>query len=164
MRQRKGEMVVTWPLAYHQGWNDGPNVCEAIGYGTKWWKEEWTGKRGERVYRPCCEGCAEAGSVVLDFPENGDEEEEEEGSGGKGRPGKNEPEVGEVESEKLVSKVMMGLENTPPQESITSTASGMKKIKAAAGVIQDRDELEPTVSREQYEELVRKAHHATTAY
>lgn len=38
-RQTPGEMVVTWPLAYHEGWNEGVNVNEACGYGTKRWKK-----------------------------------------------------------------------------------------------------------------------------
>lgn len=36
--QHQGEMVITFPFAYHQGYNAGPNIAEAIGYATDRWE------------------------------------------------------------------------------------------------------------------------------
>ena len=67
VRQFPGEMVITWPLAYHQGWNEGVNVNEACGYGNKRWRElfpekakrvkEGRGVNGGVVYRACSGRC-----------------------------------------------------------------------------------------------------------
>lgn len=75
-RQNPGELVVTWPLAYHEGWNEGINVNEACGYGHKNWRkvfatgEELEGE--ETVYRPCDERCGQCAPIILSFdPEGG---------------------------------------------------------------------------------------------
>ncbi|KAF8459309.1 JmjC domain-containing protein, partial [Terfezia claveryi] len=44
--QENGDMIITFPWAYHEGWNQGLNVAEAIGYGDVDW-ERWV--RGYRV-------------------------------------------------------------------------------------------------------------------
>lgn len=36
--QHQGEMVITFPFAYHEGYNSGPNIAEAIGYATDRWE------------------------------------------------------------------------------------------------------------------------------
>ena len=36
--QHQGEMVITFPFAYHQGYNTGPNIAEAIGYASDRWE------------------------------------------------------------------------------------------------------------------------------
>ncbi len=36
--QHQGEMVITFPFAYHQGYNAGPNIAEAIGYASDRWE------------------------------------------------------------------------------------------------------------------------------
>ncbi len=36
--QHQGQMVITFPFAYHQGYNSGPNIAEAIGYATERWE------------------------------------------------------------------------------------------------------------------------------
>lgn len=36
--QHQGEMVVTFPFAYHEGWNTGPNIAEAVGYASDRWE------------------------------------------------------------------------------------------------------------------------------
>jgi hypothetical protein len=68
VRQKPGEMIVTWPLAYHQGWNEGANVCEAIAYGTESWKMGFI-KGGEMVYRACGKKClgTKGIPITLDF-------------------------------------------------------------------------------------------------
>ncbi|KAI9836786.1 MAG: hypothetical protein M1819_000951 [Sarea resinae] len=45
VEQAPGEMVVTFPFAYHEGWNAGPNIAEAVGYASKRW-EVFVGGRG----------------------------------------------------------------------------------------------------------------------
>lgn len=35
--QKPREVMVTYPGAYHQGFNTGPNIAEAINFGTKQW-------------------------------------------------------------------------------------------------------------------------------
>jgi len=67
VRQFPGELVITWPLAYHQGWNEGVNVNEACGYGNERWRElfpekarrvkEGRGVGGGSVYRACGGRC-----------------------------------------------------------------------------------------------------------
>ncbi len=48
VEQRPGELVVTAPGAYHQGWNGGWNVAEAINYG------DARSEARTRGYRYCC--------------------------------------------------------------------------------------------------------------
>ncbi|CUS10999.1 unnamed protein product [Tuber aestivum] len=66
VRQFPGEMVITWPLAYHQGWNEGVNVNEACGYGNERWRELFPERvrrvkegrgAGGGVYRACSGRC-----------------------------------------------------------------------------------------------------------
>lgn len=38
VEQHQGEMVITFPFAYHQGYNAGPNIAEAIGYASDRWE------------------------------------------------------------------------------------------------------------------------------
>ncbi|RPA99642.1 JmjC-domain-containing protein [Choiromyces venosus 120613-1] len=69
VRQLPGEMVITWPLAYHQGWNEGVNVNEACGYGNVKWRQLFPEKLqrvnegreevlvDEGVYRTCNGKC-----------------------------------------------------------------------------------------------------------
>ncbi|KAL7267483.1 hypothetical protein RUND412_009928 [Rhizina undulata] len=68
-RQRQGELLVTWPLAYHQGWNEGGNVNEACGYGDEAWRSGVV-EGGEGAYRVCGE-CGGEG-VRLEFVPSGD--------------------------------------------------------------------------------------------
>jgi jumonji domain-containing protein 2 len=51
VEQRPGELMVTAPGAYHQGWNGGANVAEAVNYGD--------GASAERAeaYIPCSATC-----------------------------------------------------------------------------------------------------------
>jgi hypothetical protein len=59
LQQNAGELVVTAPGAYHQGWNGGWNVAEAINYGD--------GKSAARVrsYRYCTAKCMPNGEKLL---------------------------------------------------------------------------------------------------
>jgi len=61
VRQQQGEMVITWPLSYHQGWNEGSNICEAIAYGSEMWRDAFVGEAGEKVYRSCGRKCVTRG-------------------------------------------------------------------------------------------------------
>lgn len=88
-RQRPGELVITWPLAYHEGYNEGLNINEACGYGHKNWRRVFaTGeeaKKGEaEIYRPCCEKCmGGVHPIILDFdPEAASEEGNEHDTDG----------------------------------------------------------------------------------
>ncbi|KAI5807571.1 hypothetical protein DFH27DRAFT_523201 [Peziza echinospora] len=63
VEQRPGDMIVTFPWAYHQGWNQGLNVAEAIGYGDKGW-EGWV-----RSYKICGKRCP-VPPIKLEFPED----------------------------------------------------------------------------------------------
>ncbi|KAI9724726.1 MAG: hypothetical protein M1812_000001 [Candelaria pacifica] len=47
--QHQGEMVITFPFAYHEGWNTGPNIAEAIGYAS----ERWAIFMREGLYQNC---------------------------------------------------------------------------------------------------------------
>ncbi|KAI9707331.1 MAG: hypothetical protein M1836_000291 [Candelina mexicana] len=47
--QHQGEMVITFPYAYHEGWNTGPNIAEAIGYAS----ERWEIFMREGLYQNC---------------------------------------------------------------------------------------------------------------
>lgn len=86
-RQRPGELVITWPLAYHEGYNEGLNINEACGYGHKSWRrvfatgEEATGEAA--IYRPCGARCTGgANPIILDFePEAGSEVEGDDDDG-----------------------------------------------------------------------------------
>ena len=70
VEQRPGEMVVTFPWAYHEGWNQGLNVAEAIGYGDVDW-ERWV-----RGYRVCGKRCP-VKPIEMRFPDYGFGEERE---------------------------------------------------------------------------------------
>ncbi|KAF8243018.1 JmjC-domain-containing protein [Wilcoxina mikolae CBS 423.85] len=73
VRQQQGEMVITWPLSYHQGWNEGSNICEAIAYGSEMWKDAFVGEAGEKVYRSCGRKCVTRGMglpIELKFQES----------------------------------------------------------------------------------------------
>ncbi|KAI5788498.1 JmjC domain, hydroxylase-domain-containing protein [Geopyxis carbonaria] len=74
MQQRKGDLVCTWPMAYHQGWNEGPNICEALAYGGARWKDVFINKDPEAVYKACGEPCEKAGhglAIRLQFEADG---------------------------------------------------------------------------------------------
>ena len=45
VKQKAGEMIIVFPGAYHQGYNQGPNVAESINFGSPRWIEY--GKRAE---------------------------------------------------------------------------------------------------------------------
>ena len=47
--QKKNEIVCTFPFAFHQGYNEGPNLAEAVNFASERWLEY--GKRTEE----CCE-------------------------------------------------------------------------------------------------------------
>lgn len=72
-RQHPGELVITWPLAYHEGYNEGVNINEACGYGHKSWRRVFASgeeaKNGEAaIYRPCGAKCiGEDSPIILDF-------------------------------------------------------------------------------------------------
>ncbi|KAI5812415.1 JmjC domain, hydroxylase-domain-containing protein [Pyronema omphalodes] len=75
VRQQQGEMVITWPLAYHQGWNEGGNICEAIAYGTTAWRNCFVDAI-DAAYRPCGRRCQRRGmgiGIELEFA-SGDED------------------------------------------------------------------------------------------
>src|SRR6267154_303279 len=38
--QHAGQVVITFTKAYHQGFNTGTNVAEALNYGDKYWSTE----------------------------------------------------------------------------------------------------------------------------
>lgn len=61
VRQQQGEMIITWPLSYHQGWNEGASVCEAIAYGSASWRATFVGRGGAHVYRACSHKCVARG-------------------------------------------------------------------------------------------------------
>lgn len=62
--QEPGDMVLTFPWAYHEGWNQGLNVAEAIGYGDVSW-ERWV-----RGYRICGKRCPMK-PIEMIFPREG---------------------------------------------------------------------------------------------
>ncbi|KAF8464440.1 JmjC domain, hydroxylase-domain-containing protein [Kalaharituber pfeilii] len=70
--QAPGDMVVTFPWAYHEGWNQGFNVAEAIGYGDVKW-ERWV-----REYKICGRRCP-VKPIEMRFPQEGGFGEESEG-------------------------------------------------------------------------------------
>lgn len=84
-RQRPGELVITWPLAYHEGYNEGLNINEACGYGHKNWRRVFAAgeetKNGEAaIYRPCGEKCmGGVNPIILDFDFDPEAEREQEG-------------------------------------------------------------------------------------
>lgn len=60
--QYEGEMVVTFPFAYYQGFSSGPNLAEAISFGN----ERWETIQQSRLYQPChanCSGPADPGQA-----------------------------------------------------------------------------------------------------
>ncbi len=59
VEQRPGELVVTAPGAYHQGWNGGWNVAEAINYG------DGASAKRIRGYRHCRPDCPYDGDKPL---------------------------------------------------------------------------------------------------
>ena len=74
--QEEGDMIITFPWAYHEGWNQGLNVAEAIGYGDVGW-ERWV-----RGYRVCGKRCPlkpiEMKFLGEGFGEGSEVEDEEE--------------------------------------------------------------------------------------
>lgn len=85
VRQKRGEMVVTWPLSYHQGWNEGANVCEAIAYGNEVWRDTFVGKMEKGVYRACGKKCVQRGmGVPIELKFEGEKKEEQERDGQEG--------------------------------------------------------------------------------
>lgn len=59
--QKSGDMMVTWPAAYHSGINLGLNVNEAAGIGMKNWVN------GGKGFRPCkCSGTLTMDWSVVD--------------------------------------------------------------------------------------------------
>lgn len=52
--QFEGEMVITFPFAYYQGFSAGPNVAETIAFGNGRWETIYN----SRLYRPCHANCA----------------------------------------------------------------------------------------------------------
>ncbi len=65
LKQEAGELVVTAPGAYHQGWNGGWNVAEAINYG------DGRSAARARGYRHCTTKCMPNGDkpLVIKWPE-----------------------------------------------------------------------------------------------
>jgi hypothetical protein len=51
VKQRPGELMVTAPETYHQGWSGGANVAEAINYG------DGSSARRAAAYMPCSAAC-----------------------------------------------------------------------------------------------------------
>ena len=52
--QNEGEMVITFPFAYYQGFSEGPNIAEAIAYGN----DRWETIHATRLYRACHANCS----------------------------------------------------------------------------------------------------------
>jgi jumonji domain-containing protein 2 len=48
IRQCAGEFVVTFPFAYHGGFNNGFNIAEAINFGTRYWYESEYGYKSSK--------------------------------------------------------------------------------------------------------------------
>ncbi|KAI9812585.1 MAG: hypothetical protein M1827_004574 [Pycnora praestabilis] len=61
--QHRGEMVITFPFAYHQGFNSGPNIAEAIGYASNRWEVFIR----EGLYQRCHKINCKVEPVRLDF-------------------------------------------------------------------------------------------------
>lgn len=75
VRQKMGEMIITWPLSYHEGWNEGANICEAIAYGSETWKDTFV-EEGDTLYRSCGRRCIQRGlgvPIELKFKKDSDE-------------------------------------------------------------------------------------------
>jgi hypothetical protein len=87
VKQNPGEMMVTWPMAYHQGFNEGANVCEAIAYGTSMWHEGFIRNGGEQVYRKCSKNCGGGGNIITltfrNYEAEGNGKSEHEANGGR---------------------------------------------------------------------------------
>lgn len=65
--QQPGDLIVTCPGAYQQGWNAGPNIAEAVNYG-----DDMTQSRSEN-YIACFAGCGSAAGhkpVTLTWTKN----------------------------------------------------------------------------------------------
>jgi hypothetical protein len=66
VKQQPGELMVTAPEAYHQGWSGGANVAEAINYG------DGASARRAATYKPCCASCYHEAKkqkpVILKWP------------------------------------------------------------------------------------------------
>lgn len=52
--QYEGEMVITFPFAYYQGFSAGPNLAETIGFGN----DRWEAIQNGHLYRPCHANCS----------------------------------------------------------------------------------------------------------
>ncbi|KZF20056.1 JmjC-domain-containing protein [Xylona heveae TC161] len=61
--QHQGEMVITFPFAYHQGYNTGPNIAEAIGYAS----ERWEIFIREGLYQNCRRSNCKIDPIQMDF-------------------------------------------------------------------------------------------------
>ncbi|MCJ1466551.1 hypothetical protein MMC07_005171 [Pseudocyphellaria aurata] len=52
--QYEGDMIITFPFAYYQGFSSGPSVAEVIPFGN----HRWETIRQSRLYQPCHANCS----------------------------------------------------------------------------------------------------------
>ncbi len=57
--QNPGEIIVTFPFAYHQGYDAGPNIAETMVYGSDRWANIFT--QNPEWYKECTDGCVGKG-------------------------------------------------------------------------------------------------------
>ena len=78
--QHIGEMVIVFPFAYHQAWNEGPNIAESMGYAS----DRWMIFPRNKLFNDCNRECSAGGpmqNLDLDFVSRPPSEEGEIGLG-----------------------------------------------------------------------------------
>jgi hypothetical protein len=114
--QRVDQVVITFPQAYHQGFNAGTNVADAVDYGDKYWNPDRPKGRDFCSKRHC----GHAGPDVKLFAFREDHEEQKS-------PEVQDPEVIEHEIEPPNKKTRADL----PRRENTSSGSGLHKATAS---------------------------------
>ena len=62
VNQHVGEMVIIFPFAYHEAWNEGPNIAESMGYAS----DRWMMFPRLKLLKHCNKECS-AGGKTPDF-------------------------------------------------------------------------------------------------